>query len=118
MKILKSISLATTMLICFVGFGQEKADSIQKKTPLLRCQSSIESSNDSLIVIDGTTLDYKTLETINPNTIESVDVIKGANATALFGIKGKNGVIIIKTKKLSRRDIRKLKKQSKQEIKN
>jgi TonB-dependent SusC/RagA subfamily outer membrane receptor len=52
-----------------------------------------------LVIVDGAEkpLDFD-LNTINPNTIQSIDVLKDASATALYGDKGKNGVIVINTK--------------------
>jgi hypothetical protein len=120
MKSLKSISLAITMLISFVAFGQEK-DSItnlksksKKNVQVQMCCQKIEI--EALIIIDGIVINSKTLENINPNTIESINVIKGEKAFLLCGEKGKNGAIIITTKNLSRKEKRYLKRQSKIEL--
>lgn len=55
-------------------------------------------SGKALYVIDGVEATEKEFKTVNPNNIESVDVIKDASATRTYGEKGKNGVIAIKTK--------------------
>lgn len=118
MKSLKSISLAITMLISFVAFGQEK-DSIkaEKKTyKAFHCMATIKKSEYPLYVIDNQIVDRKSLEHLNPNAIESINVLKGSQATALYGTQGLNGVIIIKTKILSRKEKRYLKKQAKIEL--
>jgi TonB-linked SusC/RagA family outer membrane protein len=72
----------------------------------IRGGSSLSASNDPLIVIDGFPVDNKViggasnpLATINPNDIESFTVLKDASATAIYGSRASNGVIIITTKK-------------------
>ncbi len=70
---------------------------------LVRGISSITGGNDPLFVIDGFPVNNSgvgnPLNTINPNDIESIDVLKDASATAIYGSRGSNGVIIITTKK-------------------
>jgi len=72
----------------------------------IRGGSSLNASNDPLIVIDGLALDNdgikgvsNMLSTINPNDIETFTVLKDASATAIYGSRASNGVIIITTKK-------------------
>lgn len=72
----------------------------------IRGGSSLSASNDPLIVIDGFPVDNSgisgspnALATINPNDIESFTVLKDASATAIYGSRASNGVIIITTKK-------------------
>ncbi len=72
----------------------------------IRGGSSLNASNDPLIVIDGMAMDNKgvsgsdnLLSLVNPNDIESFTVLKDASATAIYGSRGSNGVIIITTKK-------------------
>lgn len=72
----------------------------------IRGGSSLNASNDPLIVIDGLAMDNKgvkglsnPLSMVNPNDIESFTVLKDASATAIYGSRGSNGVIIITTKK-------------------
>lgn len=72
----------------------------------IRGGSSLSASNDPLIVIDGLPIDNTNvsgisnpLATINPNDIESFTVLKDASATAIYGARASNGVIIITTKK-------------------
>jgi TonB-dependent starch-binding outer membrane protein SusC len=65
----------------------------------IRGGSSLNASNDPLIVIDGLPLSGIDLNSINPNDIESFSVLKDASATAIYGARGANGVIIITTKK-------------------
>ena len=73
----------------------------------IRGGSSLNASNDPLIVIDGLAMDSyganegspNALSTINPADIESFTVLKDASATAIYGSRASNGVIIITTKK-------------------
>ncbi|MFY9242418.1 MAG: SusC/RagA family TonB-linked outer membrane protein [Polaribacter sp.] len=65
----------------------------------IRGGSSLNASNNPLIVIDGLPLSGLDLNSINPNDIESFSVLKDASATAIYGSRGANGVIIITTKK-------------------
>ena len=72
----------------------------------IRGGSSLNASNDPLIVIDGLALDNQGvkglangLSMVNPNDIETFTVLKDASATAIYGSRGSNGVIIITTKK-------------------
>ena len=60
-----------------------------------------ENSNNKkpLIVVDGKIVKYGSMKNLDANDIESVSVLKGESATALYGDKGKNGVILITTKK-------------------
>jgi iron complex outermembrane receptor protein len=79
----------------------------------IRGGASLNSSNDPLIVIDGVPVEGNgisgsgnLLSTINPNDIESVSVLKDASATALYGSRASNGVIIVTTKKGIRGKVR------------
>ncbi|TNE71874.1 SusC/RagA family TonB-linked outer membrane protein [bacterium] len=78
----------------------------------IRGQSTITSSVQPLIVVDGIPISNSTigsgvdgvvqqsrLNDINPNDIESMEILKGASAAALWGSRAANGVIVIKTKK-------------------
>ena len=88
----------------------------------IRGGTSISASNDPLYVIDGVPLSNETttpdavgngsinaqlprnpLNSINPNDIESITVLKDASATAIYGSRGANGVILITTKSANRR---------------
>lgn len=72
----------------------------------IRGGSSLSASNDPLIVIDGLAMDNNgiqgvsnPLSMINPNDIETYTVLKDASATAIYGSRASNGVIIITTKR-------------------
>ena len=84
----------------------------------IRGSSSVSAGNDPLYVIDGVPLQFSSpngsvsygsstsssnpLNIINPSDIESIDVLKDASATAIYGSRGANGVIIITTKNKGR----------------
>ncbi|ANF51928.1 SusC/RagA family protein [Chryseobacterium glaciei] len=63
----------------------------------IRGGASITQGTEPLYIVDGFQLDGA-LNVINPNDIESIDVLKGASATAIYGARGSNGIIVIKTK--------------------
>lgn len=78
----------------------------------VRGATSINADNDPLYVIDGVFINNNSLQTIgtggkatspiadiNPNDIESIEVLKDAEATALYGSRGANGVILVTTKR-------------------
>ncbi|MEZ0539961.1 M56 family metallopeptidase [Fibrella arboris] len=58
-----------------------------------------DHTNPPLYLVDGEEISHEAMETINPNTIQSIDVLKGESATSVYGLKAKNGVIRITTKK-------------------
>ncbi len=68
----------------------------------LRGTRSISGNNSALVVIDNIISSAAVLSTIDPNTIESINVIKGANGAALYGERGAAGVLIVTTKKGAR----------------
>lgn len=75
----------------------------------IRGGASLNASNDPLIVIDGVPVESNgiagsgnLLGTINPNDIESISILKDASATALYGSRASNGVIMITSKKGTR----------------
>ena len=65
---------------------------------LIRGKRSIKASNDPLYVVDGIPMTGG-IDQIPPGDIESMDVLKDASATAIYGARGANGVILITTKK-------------------
>lgn len=66
-------------------------------TLIIRGQNSITASNNPLVVLDG--IPYSgNLSELNPNDIASIEVLKDASSTAIYGSRGANGVILITTK--------------------
>jgi len=70
----------------------------------IRGTRSIEASNDPLIVVDGVMDAVSSLNDINPSDIDAISVLKDASATAIYGSRGSNGVILITTKGTSETD--------------
>ncbi|WP_354003117.1 SusC/RagA family TonB-linked outer membrane protein [Coprobacter tertius] len=66
---------------------------------VVRGNNSLTQSNSPLFVIDGFPVEDAGAASINPADIESLDVLKDASATAIYGARGANGVVIITTKK-------------------
>lgn len=69
--------------------------------PMIRIRgtNSINTNSDPLFVVDGVVGVSNALSSLNPEDIVSLDVLKDASATAIFGARGANGVIIITTKR-------------------
>jgi TonB-linked SusC/RagA family outer membrane protein len=72
----------------------------------IRGTNSINGSSEPLYIVDGIQIsnsgsvtDVSPLSTINPNDIESVEILKDASATAIYGARGANGVVLISTKR-------------------
>lgn len=66
---------------------------------VVRGNNSLTQSNSPLYVIDGFPIEDTNAAAINPADIESLDILKDASATAIYGARGANGVVIITTKK-------------------
>ena len=64
----------------------------------IRGISSITGSNDPLWVVDGIPMQSSSVN-LNPNDVQSIDVLKDASASAIYGARGSNGVIIVTTKR-------------------
>lgn len=74
-------------------------------TPLLAQETT---DNSPLIVVNGNILHKDVLEAIDPKNIESVNVLKDKAATSVYGQNAKNGAILITTKDISKRELKKL----------
>lgn len=74
--------------------GQPGANS----TVELRGVNSINGNTEPLFILDGVPINEDNFRSLNPNDIESVSVLKDAGATAIYGNRGANGVVVIKTK--------------------
>lgn len=65
----------------------------------VRGQRSIGASSAPLYVVDGMIMQNNGIDGINPNDIESIEVLKDASATAVYGARGANGVVLVTTKR-------------------
>ncbi len=66
---------------------------------MIRGSRSISASGSPLYVVDGVPLQAGGIETLNPRDIESIDILKDASSTAIYGSRGANGVVLITTKR-------------------
>ncbi|MBQ6244841.1 MAG: TonB-dependent receptor [Bacteroidales bacterium] len=72
----------------------------------IRGQRSINASSTPLYVVDGIPLQTGSLDALNPQDIESIEILKDASATAIYGSRGANGVILVTTKKGAKGDLK------------
>jgi len=79
---------------------------------VIRGVSTPSQTNEPLYVMNGEVVNNNYLKVLSPNNIESINVLKGEKATALYGTKAANGVIVITTKDLSKRELRKIKRKA------
>ena len=68
-------------------------------TVIIRGQGSIQGGTDPLYVVDGIPIEAAAFQGLNPNDFLSVDILRDASATALYGSRGSAGVIVITTKR-------------------
>ena len=97
---MKKILLAV-MVVCAVGCvnaDEKKAEKLVIKGEPKAVQVQQDAENAPLIVVEGKVYEGD-LKEIAPETIESMTVLKNADATAAYGEAGKNGVIVITLKK-------------------
>ena len=66
---------------------------------MIRGTRSISAGQGPLYVVDGVPLQAGGIETLNPRDIESIDILKDASSTAIYGSRGANGVVLITTKR-------------------
>jgi TonB-dependent SusC/RagA subfamily outer membrane receptor len=85
---------------------QINSDEIEDDSKIMiRGAASISGNNQPLVVIDGVISDDNTYKQLAPENIKSVNVLKDASATSLYGNKAANGVIIVTTKQIYDTDI-------------
>ena len=80
-----------------LSISKPGGDPNQSYTMRLRGMSTIGANTEPLVVIDG--IIGGSMENVDPNDIESIDVLKDGSAAAIYGTRGSSGVIIITTKK-------------------
>lgn len=74
--------------------------------------NTTQTTEKPLFVVDGLISTENVIKDLNPNNIASINVIKAPSATAIYGSKGVNGAILITTKNLSKKELRKLRRYS------
>ncbi len=88
-----------------LNFSQASGAPGSSSNIVIRGVTSLNENNQPLYIIDGVHYQNTDLSNINPNKITNVEILKDASATALYGVRGANGVVIIKTKGLSKKEI-------------
>jgi TonB-linked SusC/RagA family outer membrane protein len=97
-----SASLQNTLSGRITGFisqqttGQPGSDGANF---LVRGISSLNGNNSPLIIVDDIEYNYDQFRNIDPNEVESVTILKDASQTAVYGIKGANGVVVVTTRR-------------------
>ncbi len=72
---------------------------------ILRGNRSLTGNNQALLVLDGVPVSLSYLTSLNPNDVQDISILKGANASALYGSDAANGVIMVTTKQGSKENI-------------
>lgn len=95
------VNLATGLTAKVSGVDIRLADNSVNPTVKItfRGSRSIAGDNSALIVVDGIIVDQSYIASLNPEDVENITILKGANGAALYGKDASNGVMIITTKK-------------------
>lgn len=90
------------ILVCMVlsyAFAQEKPAKVDASRKVIIIKQKVDDVPDkALIILDGKIIDKAKMDAVDPHDIYSVNVLKGKNATSIYGKKGKNGVVLITSK--------------------
>ena len=126
MNVVLDEDLARLEEVVVVGYGTSKGSGLSSSVSSVKSEdiinslygtasgirvrgaSSLRSKNNLLYIIDGIPLKSSSVRKINPNSIESIEVLKDSQAKAIYGSRASNGVIIITTKSTSQRKINEL----------
>ena len=90
-------TLTSVWFLFYLSAAQENGTARPVPTVKMRCRGSIPDSKP-LIVVDGVPWDYDQFSKIDPNDIESIDILKEEAASAIYGNFPSGGVIVISTK--------------------
>lgn len=94
-----SVAQALAGRVSGVNVTQSEGDLDSKVSIKVRGSISLTQDNDPLYIIDGFPSESSTFAALTPGEIESIDVLKDASSTAIYGSRGANGVVVITTKK-------------------
>ncbi|SDR73342.1 TonB-linked outer membrane protein, SusC/RagA family [Polaribacter sp. KT25b] len=95
----QNLAAALTGKVSGLDVRQVSSGVNQDFTITLRGMRSFSANNEALVVIDGVPSTAALFFALDPDIIENVNVLKGANGAALYGPRGSNGVVIVNTKK-------------------
>ena len=104
MKVL-NLYIVLLLFACITVFAQEETPKTAWK---ISAKAIIRNHQEALFVVNGNIVHKDILEAIDPKNIESVNVLKDKAATAVYGQNAKNGAILITTKDISKRELKKL----------
>ena len=90
---------ALTGKVAGLQIAQSNGGVVETNSVILRGRRTISGNNEALIVIDNVISTASIFSQLTPDVIESVNVIKGAQGSALYGSDGVNGVIVVTTKR-------------------
>ncbi|WP_236980568.1 SusC/RagA family TonB-linked outer membrane protein [Membranihabitans maritimus] len=93
-----NISQAIQGAVSGVMIQTSSAGAAPTESLMIRGRNSINAGNTPLVVVDGISY-YGNISDINPADVESIEILKDASASAIYGARGANGVILITTKK-------------------
>lgn len=99
---IEKVELKTTGAVQGISFEAKSMETDQQGSITLNepvTLKAVSSSESPLWILDGEPIEGNTIKEISPNSIESINVLKNASATAIYGEKAKHGVILITTKK-------------------
>src|SRR5262249_14546264 len=101
LQVSKSTNVGQSLSGKVAGLTIQNTSSSVGATPriTLRGNRSLLGNNQALIVLDGVAVPSNTIAYLNPSDIESVTVLKGGQAAALYGSDGVNGALVITTKR-------------------
>lgn len=109
----KQITVAREETVVSPAMGIKRSSvNTDMNNVVIRGVSTPSQTNETLYVMNGEVVNNNYLKALSPNNIESINVLKGEKATALYGTKAANGVIVITTKDLSKRELRKIKRKA------
>jgi TonB-dependent SusC/RagA subfamily outer membrane receptor len=95
----KLITVLAIFASCGVCFAQQESAPKDESTTIKVRHAPTTADNAPLYILDSVEISYEDLNKIKPEDIAAINVLKDKSATALYGEKGKNGVIIIELKK-------------------
>ncbi|GAB2869774.1 hypothetical protein GCM10027044_34760 [Hymenobacter ruber] len=96
----QSVDSATEVQPHIVAAQVKDSTKRQTKTIRIACASTIPAGREPLFIVDGRPIEGLDLKSIVPDDIDRIEVLKGNAATALYGSRGANGVILIFLKHL------------------
>jgi TonB-dependent SusC/RagA subfamily outer membrane receptor len=99
MKAQNNDSKVEALKVTDLQINQRPQRSVNDVIRIGGASSSLRENQKPLVVLDGKIVNLENLQQIDPNSIETMNILKGSSATALYGAIAQNGVIVVTTKK-------------------